>query len=176
MRAVDHAVEFQYNPVAAEFPTKRLCLEALRDLFALLPICHTTPDDADIRQKLLIAAYSAMFSLSFSTGLGLSHSIGHAIGATYAIPHGITSCISLAPTVRFKAESKPDEARQITRILPYIGKESSGNATADSHAVADAIDDLVASLGLRSTLTDVSSFSEYVLRAFHKFLTPNSTM
>ncbi|KAL1957443.1 hypothetical protein VTO42DRAFT_6011 [Malbranchea cinnamomea] len=154
IRAIDHAVELQYNPVAPEFPTKRLCLEALRELFHLLPLCHQNPSDADIRQKLLLAAYSSLFSLSFVAAIGLSHKIGHAIGATYGIPHGITSCISLAPTVHFKADRNPNEAKQIARILPYIGRESSGDPTADAHAVGDAIDDLIGKLGLRSTLTD----------------------
>lgn len=149
-------MEFRYNPVAPEFPTKRLGFESIQELFALLPICHQNPQDADIRQKLQVAAYSALFSFSFSGGLGLSHTIGHAIGATYGIPHGITSCISLAPVVRFKARTNPEEAKQIARILPYTGRQGSGNAAADAQIVGDAIDDLIRQLGLRSTLSDVS--------------------
>lgn len=156
IRAIDHAVELLDNPIAPEFPTKRLCLEALRDLFTLLPLCRKYPADVDVRQKLLIAAYSSLFSLSFTSKVGLSHSIGHAIGASYGIPHGITSCISLAPTVHFKADRNPDEAAQIARILPYIGRESTGNPQIDAHAVGYAIDELIVKLGLKSTLSDVS--------------------
>jgi alcohol dehydrogenase class IV len=155
MRAVDHAVEFQYDGAIPEFPIKRLSLEALRDLFTLLPACYRTPDDPDIRQKLLIAAYASVFSLASMMGLGLSHAIGHAIGATYGIPHGITSCISLAPTLRFKAERNSAEAKQIARILPYIGSQNSGNATADAQTVANAVESLVTGLGLKSSLADV---------------------
>lgn len=85
----------------------------------------------------------------------MSHSIGHSIGATYGIPHGITSCLSLAPTVHHKADGKPEEARQIARIVPYIGKQSSGDNTKDAHVVGTAIADLVERLGLKSSLKEV---------------------
>jgi 3-oxoacid CoA-transferase len=155
MRALDHAVELMYHPLASEIPTKRLCLEAIRDLFTYLPQSKTSPDDAEIRTKLFLACYASLFPFLFSGGVGLSHSIGHAIGASYAIPHGITSCLSLAPVVHLKANN-PDEAKQIARIIPYINKSSAGDNNKDAHVVADAIADLVEQLGLKTTLTAVS--------------------
>jgi 3-oxoacid CoA-transferase len=91
----------------------------------------------------------------YTGGVGLSHSIGHAIGATYSIPHGITSCLSLAPTVHFKA-SNPEEAKQIARIIPYIGKQTAGSEEGDSHIVGDAISELVEMLGHKTTLSAVN--------------------
>jgi 3-oxoacid CoA-transferase len=155
MRALDHAVELMYHPLASEIPTKRLCLEAIKDLFAYLPQSKTSPTDAEIRSKLFLACYASLFPFLFSGGVGLSHSIGHAIGSSYAIPHGITSCLSLAPVVRLKA-SNPNEAKQIARIIPYIGKESTGVDSKDAQMVADAIASLVEELGLKTTLTAVS--------------------
>ena len=32
--------------------------------------------------------------------MGLSHELGRRIGASYEVPHGITSCIILAPSLR----------------------------------------------------------------------------
>lgn len=162
MRALDHAVELMYHPLASEIPTKRLCLEAIRDLFTYLPQSKFNPDDAQIRTKLFLACYASLFPFLFSGGVGLSHSIGHAIGATYAIPHGITSCLSLAPVVRLKA-SDPIEAKQIARIIPYINKQSTGDNSEDAQVVADAIADLVEELGLKTTLTTVS-FSHSLIR------------
>ncbi|KAF2133076.1 alcohol dehydrogenase [Dothidotthia symphoricarpi CBS 119687] len=152
MRSLDHAVELVYHPLASEVPTKRLCLEAIKDLFTYLPQSKANPDDADIRTKLFLACYSSLFPFLFKGGVGLSHSIGHAIGASYSIPHGMTSCLSLAPVVHFKA-SNPDEATQIARIIPYIGKQSTGSNEKDSHVVADAIAEFVVKLGLNTTLT-----------------------
>lgn len=155
IRSLDHAVELMYHPLAAEIPTKRLCLEAIKDLFNYLPKSKADPKDAEVRTKLFLASYSSFFSFLYTGGVGLSHSIGHAIGATYSIPHGITSCLSLAPTVHFKAQN-PDEARQIARIIPYIGKQSTGSDEGDAHVVADAIIGLVEELGHKTTLTAVS--------------------
>jgi 3-oxoacid CoA-transferase len=154
MRALDHAVELMYHPLASEIPTKRLCLEAIRDLFMYLPQSKADPEDANVRTKLFLACYASLFPFLFSGGVGLSHSIGHAIGATYGIPHGITSCLSLAPVVHLKAEN-PDEAEQIARIIPYINKQSTGDNGQDAHLVAGAIADLVEHLGLKTTLTAV---------------------
>ncbi|KAM5492259.1 hypothetical protein MaudMau93_001563 [Microsporum audouinii] len=156
VRAIDHAVELQYHPQAAEVPTKRICRTAIREIFKLLPLCKKNPEDPKIRQELQIAAYSALPPFYFTAGMGLSHTIGHVIGATYAIPHGITSCISLAKTVHFKAARNPEEAHQIAKILPYIGLTCSGDDSRDANAVGDAIAKLVESLELKSTLTEFS--------------------
>lgn len=165
MRAVDHALELQYHPQAPEVPSKRLARDALRELFTLLPLCKENPGDADIRQKLLIAAYSSLFPIIFSGGLGLSHTIGHAIGATYGIPHGITSCISLAATVHFKADKNPGEAAHISSVLPFIittdagrGTTMSGDVVKDAHTVGVIIEKLIADLGLTSSLSDVRNY------------------
>lgn len=144
-----------YHPLASEVPTKRMCLEAIKDLFKYLPQSKSSPDDAQIRTKLFVACYSSLFPFLYTGGVGLSHSIGHAIGATYSIPHGITSCLSLAPTVHFKA-GNPEEANQIARIVPYIGKQSTGSDEKDSHLVAEAIAGLVEQLGHKTTLTVAS--------------------
>ncbi|EGD98533.1 alcohol dehydrogenase [Trichophyton tonsurans CBS 112818] len=156
VRAIDHAVELQYHPQAAEVPTKRLCRTAIREIFRLLPLCKKDPEDPKIRQELQIAAYSAFPPFYFTAPIGLSHAIGHVIGATYAIPHGITSCISLAKTIHFKATRNPEEAHQIAKILPYIGQACSGDDAKDANAVGDAIAKLVESLELKSTLTEFS--------------------
>jgi len=154
MRALDHAVELMYHPLASEIPTKRLCLEAIKDLFTYLPQSKANPEDAEVRTKLFLACYASLFPFLFSGGVGLSHSIGHAIGASYAIPHGITSCLSLVPVVRLKAND-PNEAKQIARIVPYINEQSTGDNSKDARVVADAIADLVKELGLKTTLTAV---------------------
>ena len=143
-----------YHPLASEIPTKRMALESIKDLFTYLPLSKQDPQNADHRTKLFLACYSSLFPFLYTGGVGLSHSIGHAIGATYAIPHGITSCLTLAPTVHFKA-GNPEEARQIARIVPYIGKESTGSDEGDAHVVADAIAGLVEELGHKTTLTAV---------------------
>lgn len=71
------------------------------------------------------------------------------------IPHGITSCLSLAPVVHHKTDTNLEAAKQIARILPYIGKQKTGNDKEDAHNVATEIAGLVQKLGLKSTLSEV---------------------
>ncbi|PGG99189.1 hypothetical protein GX51_06383 [Blastomyces parvus] len=167
IRALDHAVELLYSPSAPEVPTKRLALSSLTDLFTLLPQCHANPQDADVRQRLFLGGYAALFPFQFSGALGLSHAIGHAIGSTYGIPHGTTSCISLGKVVRFMAEraregggektgiGKVGEAVQIARAVTFVpGLRGTGDVVRDALLVAEAVEGLVGKLGLGTGLAD----------------------
>jgi 3-oxoacid CoA-transferase len=165
MRAVDHAIEMLYNPAASETPHKLIGSAAAHELFTLLPQSKASPEDADIRQKLQLAAFGSLFSFRVRGGLGLSHSmgtfpstvtltIGHSLGATYQIPHGITSCLTLAPVLRYKAATNPAEANQIARLVPYLGLPDARSDKANALAVAEKVAALVHELGLKSTLTE----------------------
>lgn len=154
IRALDHAVELLYNPTATEAPAKQLALTAAASLFTYLPKYKTDPKNEEYITRLQLAAFSSLFPLGLDirASLGLSHSIGHSLGSPYGIPHGITSCLTLAKVVRLKASNAAD-AKQIARILPFIGRSRSGNDRDDAIIVGDAIEDLVRALGLESNLT-----------------------
>ena len=79
---------------------------------------------------------------------------GHALGATYQIPHGITSCLTLGPVLRHKALTNPTEAKQIARLVSYLGLPDRSSDTENAESVADSVDRLVVELGLKSTLTE----------------------
>jgi 3-oxoacid CoA-transferase len=79
MRAVDHAIEMLYHPVASETPQKLLALAATHELFALLPQSKAHPENADLRQKLQLAAFATLYSFLYRGGMGLSHSMGSSI-------------------------------------------------------------------------------------------------
>jgi alcohol dehydrogenase class IV len=85
MRAVDHAMELLYHPIAPEYPTKRLALSSLQDLFKYLVQSKNEPDNVDVRQLLFLAAFGSLFPISFEGALGLSHGLGHALGASYSV-------------------------------------------------------------------------------------------
>lgn len=165
MRALDHAIEMLYHPGASETPQKLLSLASTHELFTLLPKCKANPSDANLRQRLQMVAFGTLFSILFRGGLGMSHAIGasilgviltvgHALGATYQIPHGITSCLTLAAVVRHKALSNPAEANQIARLVPYLGLPDKSSDKENAVAVADKIQALVEELGLKTTLTE----------------------
>jgi alcohol dehydrogenase class IV len=98
IRALDHTVEgFLFG---GEHPiTDVTGLEGARLLLAYLPRSREEPEDVEARLELQIAAWLAYFG-PFNTPMGLSHALGRRIGASYEVPHGITSCITLAPSLK----------------------------------------------------------------------------
>jgi alcohol dehydrogenase class IV len=85
--------------------------------------------------------------------MGLSHNLGRRIGASFDVPHGITSCITLAPVMRYKAASESARLAPIAHALHLVpaGAPNYEAALAAAHAVAG----LVRDLGLPSHLSEV---------------------
>lgn len=184
MRAVDHAVELLYRPPDASPALRPNALGALRELFYLLPATKDNPDDVGLRQRLQLVTFNSLWPESRQGALGLSHTLGHALGATYSIPHGITSCITLAGAIQITArlESTPLEfllsLSDALHFIPakYRGEGSSselapppsilalqkGSQLQDTIDVArkqgvqvgQAVQRLIDDLGLHSTLTE----------------------
>lgn len=153
IRSLDHAVELLYHPTATEVPAKQLVLTAIGSLFKYLPKSKAEPENEEYITRLQLASFSSLFPLGMNIkgGLGLSHTLGYALGSPYSIPHGITSCLTLGKVVKLKAE-KPEDAEQIARALPFIGQASSGDNKQNAIKVGAAIEELVRSLGLESSL------------------------
>ncbi|EXJ76609.1 uncharacterized protein A1O5_01117 [Cladophialophora psammophila CBS 110553] len=157
LRAMDHAVESQYHPATTWIPCRMVALNAITELFRLLPKYKADPKDEDLITGLLLAAYASLgfVGQSLKGGLGLSHSLGYALGSPYGIPHGITSCLTLGHVVKLKARQSAENAENIAAILPYIGGEKrSGDNVKDSDLVGDRILALVQDLGLKTNLTE----------------------
>ncbi|KAL2691587.1 hypothetical protein Neosp_001976 [[Neocosmospora] mangrovei] len=154
MRAVDHAVETVYHPNASEVPWKALAQWALAVLVECLPAAdkiHGSDTADDITTKLQLAAFasSGLRGSNFRGGMGLSHALGHALGSPYGIPHGETSCLTLGPVLRHKAETDEAAAQQITRLLPALGGNRRGeDARSEAIEVAQRVEALVRELGL----------------------------
>jgi maleylacetate reductase len=107
IRALDHAVEgLLYG---GEHPVTDVTgAEGARRLVAYLPRSREEPDDVEVRGKLQVAAWLAYFG-PFNTPMGLSHALGRRIGASYSVPHGYTSCITLAPSLEVERSRAPEE-------------------------------------------------------------------
>ena len=107
IRALDHAVEgFLYG---GDHPiTDVTGLEGARRLMEYLPLSRRAPEDLEVRLQLQLAAWLSYFGPA-NTPMGLSHELGRRIGASYEVPHGITSCITLAPSLRVAKKRVPDE-------------------------------------------------------------------
>jgi alcohol dehydrogenase class IV len=153
LRAVDHAMELMYQPEASEL-ARMMALQAASKLFTHLQLYKNNPKNENTITELQLAAFASLGFVGYglTRSLGLSHTLGYAIGSPYGIPHGITSCLTLGHVVKLKAED-PDSARQIARMAPFLGLDVTGNISQDAEGVGQAILDLVASLGLKTSLT-----------------------
>ncbi|KAJ5239053.1 hypothetical protein N7468_003672 [Penicillium chermesinum] len=155
IRALDHAVETQYHPSATWIPSKMIALNAIAQLFRLLPAYVANPTNEDTITACFLAVYASLgfFGQNIQGGLGLSHSLGYALGSPYGIGHGYTSCISLPPVVKLKARESKQNAASIAAILPFIGEEQSGDDVADADLVSERITGLIEQIGLKTDLT-----------------------
>jgi maleylacetate reductase len=140
IRALDHAVEgLLYG---GEHPVTDVTgAEGARRLVAYLPRSSERPEDVEVRGELQVAAWLAYFA-PYNTPMGLSHGLGRRIGASYGVPHGYTSCITLAPSLEVQ-KSGISEARW-RRLEEAIGEDPVGR-----------IAGLVEELGLPGQLRDV---------------------
>ena len=117
MRAMDHAVEAIYsnrhNPISDTLAARAIALLTAH----LKPSMQTSGEDELYhRGQCQLAAWMSIFG-ALNTRFGISHALGHQIGPTWDVPHGFTSCITLAPTMRFMAEISPDRFGPIAEGL-----------------------------------------------------------
>ena len=151
IRALDHAVESLYAPGFHPI-NDVLALEAIRKLFTYLPHSKAHPDDLDARTELQLAAWMSFFG-EVNTTMGLSHNLGRRIGASYNVPHGITSCITLPYVMRAFA---PIYTTQLDKIAPAVGLIPENlDSIQIAVAAADAVSGLIGQLGLPQRLRDV---------------------
>lgn len=121
IRALDHAVEgFVYG---GPHPVEDVMgLEGARRLMRYLPLSNAEPEDIEFRGELQIAAWLAYFG-PMNTPMGLSHELGRRIGASYGVPHGVTSCITLSPSLVVVGGRIPPE--RWNRLAEALGGEPS---------------------------------------------------
>jgi alcohol dehydrogenase len=145
MRALDHAVERFYTPGHQPL-TDPLCLEAIRLLFRFLPGSTRDPEDLDAHLRCQLAAWLSLYG-AFNAPVGLSHAIGHQLGGRCGIPHGITSCITLARVMGYNAPAVPERMAAIA--------EAMGAADAPK-----AVEEFVKGLGLPTRLSETGKVTE----------------
>jgi maleylacetate reductase len=150
IRSLDHAVEAVYS-INHQPYVDVLALEAIRLIFVNLKISTEDPTDLKSRLNCQMAAWMS-FAGVVSVGMGLSHAIGRVIGATWNIPHGITSCLTLAEVMRIEARRNPERLALIARAE---GKSIEGFPVEKAAVeAAEGVSEIVQVLGLSKRLRD----------------------
>ena len=143
MRAMDHAVE-RWCSIRQHPLCDALALQAMGMLADSLPAIKTRPDDLEPRQNAQLGAWLTQIAGTALAPNGASHGIGYILGGYAGIPHGITSCISLAPTLEWNESVNAERQRAVSEKL--------GRANARA---CDAMRDFVKSLGLPTRIAEV---------------------
>jgi alcohol dehydrogenase class IV len=99
-----------------------------------------------------IGSRNAMMGLLlWKVPMGASHAIGHQLGSVCGVMHGITSCIMLAPVLRYTASKSGKQKQVQERVLGIWNKV----LKCEEKSLADAVEKFVKNLGLPSTLREV---------------------
>ena len=150
MRAMDHAVE-RWCSIRPHPLGDGLALQAMAMLAANLPAIKARPADLDPRLHCQLAAWLTQVSGIPGVPNGASHGIGYILGAYAGVPHGITSCISLAATLEWNETVNAERQRAVAEKLGRPGGRS-----------CDVMRDFVRSLGLPTRLGDVGISADQI--------------
>jgi maleylacetate reductase len=150
MRAMDHAVE-RWCSIRPHPLGDGLALQAMEMLAGNLPAIKARPDDLEPRLDCQLAAWLTQVSNAPGVPNGASHGIGYILGGYAGVPHGITSCISLAATLEW---NEPVNAERQKAVAERLGRPGA--------RACEAMRDFVKSLGLPTRLTDVGIGAERI--------------
>lgn len=157
MRAVDHCVETMVNDQCkcdAFYHMEdalKVLLKGLKDYRE-----GENKNDHDelidgIHQCQLGSRNAMMGLLLWNIPMGPSHAIGHQLGSICGVMHGVTSCIMLAPVLRYTAERNDKQKEAQAKVLEIWNKV----LRTDEKSLGDAVEHFVKSLDLPHTLKEV---------------------
>ncbi len=150
MRAMDHAVE-RWCSIRPHPLGDGLALQAMEMLAENLPAIKARPDDLEPRLTCQLAAWLTQVSAIPGVPNGASHGIGYILGGYAGIPHGITSCISLAATLQW---NEPVNAARQRAVAEKLGRPGA--------RACDAMREFVKALALPTRLGDIGIGAERI--------------
>lgn len=150
INALAHCCEALYSPTRNPLSTTA-ALGGLRAIARALPRAHAAGGDLAARTELLTGAYLAGTALA-SVAMGLHHGLCHVLGGSAGVPHGIANTIVLPHALRFNRDAV---AAQFAPAAGALDLDRAGlDDLAAATAAIDAIDALIARLGLPRRLRD----------------------
>jgi alcohol dehydrogenase class IV len=157
VRAVDHCVETMCNPQCTEEASGHM-QEALATLLKGLKE-YKEGEQENNKEELLkgisecqLGSRQAMMGLlMWKIPLGPSHAIGHQLGSVKNVMHGVTSCVMLAPVLRYTL-SKSSQQKQLQDQVLRVFNET---LIWREESAGDAVEKFVKMLELPSSLDEV---------------------
>ncbi len=150
MTAMARAIESLYS--GRRHPiSNALALHAVRLLRAALPRSVAAPRDLEARGDCQMACTMSGMA-AINAMVSVVHAIGHIVGGRYALQHGISHAMLLAPGMR---RLLPVIGDAQSLLLDALGGTRQGSAEADGAMAADLIAQFVHGLPLPQRLRDV---------------------
>lgn len=146
IRSLDHAIEGYCSAGSHAFLNGHF-LHAMRLFAASLPVVKQNPDDLDARSLNQQAVWLACCGLG-TVPHGASHGIGYILGSLCGVPHGYTSCVMLPAVLQWNADALAGKQDDICAAL-------GGNSGSGKNTAADTVRELIAGLGLPTSLESV---------------------
>jgi maleylacetate reductase len=121
VKAIDHAAETLCAGSASGYAAP-LAREALRLFARALPAIASAyeagrqPALSDLAEAQL-GCWMSMAGPAHGAPVGASHALGHALGAICGVAHGLTSCVTLAPVLRWNHDWCISAKREISEAL-----------------------------------------------------------
>ena len=120
---------------------------AIQGVFHWLERAVQHPEDVEARQGMAVAAYHAGIAIN-QVGVGNVHAIAHQLGARYGIPHGQANALALPHVLKVclaEAEIALAELAVVTNV------SDAGSTAARAQAFVEAVQDLIAKIGIART-------------------------
>ncbi|HYN65778.1 MAG TPA: bifunctional acetaldehyde-CoA/alcohol dehydrogenase [Ornithinibacter sp.] len=175
--ALTHALEGAVSIFASPY-TDAFCMQAIRMIFDWLP--RAVADGSDIEARTGMSNAATLAGLAFSNAfVGVNHAIAHAIGARLHIPHGRANGIVLPHTLRYNS-ALPTKFMPAPGYTNYAAPQKYAQAgyilfgghvdTEARERLFDAVDKLIAEVGLPRTLKDAGVLEADFLAALPDML------
>lgn len=145
--ALSHAIE-AYTSVSPNPKDMVLAITAIRMIYENLPKVIEKPDDIDARGNMILASNFAGIAFA-AMSVHVGHCFAHEVGLHFQLNHGFCCGIATPETVRFVAEKKPKEIRDIAKAMD-IEIPDNASAKEAGEILAEGIRTFMRSCGLKS--------------------------
>lgn len=152
--AMVHAIE-AYTSAKKKNPySDLLAREALRLLSTNIQAAVHKGDDIQARSAMMLGATLAGQAFS-NAPVAAVHALAYPLGGIYHIPHGLSNALVLPHVMRFNAPKAEELYGELASLLVSNHSPTSGSKRESADVLIDYLVNLMADLGLPSTLKSV---------------------